>query len=196
MIGNFSAKIVDKLIEKDIIGLDDYELYHYGFFIIISECFLAIFCMLIGMIFGIFIQSILFYITFFAFHRFAGGFHAKTEFKCQAITLSSFSLCLLGIRFVNIADNRFLIIAFVITCIAMILLSPADTPEKILTKEEKRKFKIYTMILSCVFLLIATVLYICQNSDLICAVFFGALLELISVVFGRLLNHKSIAEKI
>lgn len=192
MINSLSLKITNKLISKNIIDEENRDLYHYGFFIVISEMLLLVFCILVGSLLGIALQSVVFYVAFFVFHRFAGGFHANTELRCQIVTATSFVAALLGIRFFVPVEGKYLIFAYIAACAALIAVSPADTPQKRLTKEEKMRFKAYTAAVSLLFALIVIALY-CFNapSTFIVSVLIAAVLELVSVVFGRLFNDKS-----
>ena len=141
MMNKISICITTKMLEKEIISNDDFELYHYGLFIILSDTFLCAFCLLSGIVLSIPLQSILFFFSFFVLHRFAGGFHANKELHCQIITLSSFLLCMIGIKNFNNNLLKPFIIVFVICCFVLIAFSPADTPQKKLIKEEKPKIK-------------------------------------------------------
>ena len=135
-MNKISICITNKMLEKEIISNDDFELYHYGLFIILSDTFLCAFCLLSGIVLSIPLQSILFFFSFFVLHRFAGGFHANKELHCQIITLSSFLLCMIGIKNFNNNLLKPFIIIFVICCFILIAFSPADTPQKELRKEK------------------------------------------------------------
>lgn len=192
MINSLSLKITNKLISKNIIDEENRDLYHYGFFIVISELLLLVFCVAVGALLGIALESIVFYVAFFVFHRFAGGFHANTELKCQTVTAFSFVAALLGIKFIVPIDGKYIIFAYIAVCAVLIAVSPADTPQKRLTKDEKKKFKAYTAAVSVLFALITVALY-CFNASgsFTVSVFIAAALELISVILGRLFNDKS-----
>ena len=192
MINSLSLKITNKLISKNIIDEENRDLYHYGFFIVISEMLLLVFCILVGFLLGIALQSAVFYVAFFVFHRFAGGFHANTELRCQTVTAASFVAALLGIRFFVPVEGKYLIFAYIAACAVLIAVSPADTPQKRLTKEERMRFKAYTAAVSFVLALIVIAMYCFNAPDkFIAAILIAAVLELVSVVFGRLFNDKS-----
>ena len=95
MISKLSKRIAQYLADKNKIDGDEIDLYHYGLFVMISEFFLMFCSLVIGIIFKIPLQGVIFYLVFFITHRYAGGFHAKTEFHCQAVTLSSFRYAVL-----------------------------------------------------------------------------------------------------
>lgn len=192
MISSLSLKITNMLIRKNIIDEDNRDLYHYGFFIVISELLLLAFCVLAGSVLGITLESIVFYVAFFAFHRFAGGFHANSELRCQIVTASSFIAALLIIKFSVAIGHDTLIFSYIAECAALIAVSPADTPQKRLTPEEKKKFRAYTAAVCVAVALIMIVMYHLNAPDkLAVSILIAAALELVSVLFGRMLNEKT-----
>ncbi len=194
MIGRFSANIADSMVKKQIIDADEFELYHYGLFVIISEIFSCAFCLITGVILRIAFPSVLFYFAFYFLHRFGGGFHAKTELGCQAATLSSVLMCMFAIKFVKFTNVKVLMLVFVPLCALVILLSPADTPQKALDRAEKVKFRKYTAVLAVAALIIEACICALGLSDEIKgAIFFAVLLQSVSLICGRLLNHKRLA---
>ncbi|MCM1285078.1 MAG: accessory gene regulator B family protein [Acetobacter sp.] len=196
MINKLSAYLTNVMINKKIIEPDEFELYHYGLFVTITEAWLMIFCILAGIIFNVILQSIVFFIMFFLVHRFAGGFHAKTEWQCQIITLSTFFLCIAGIKYETNINMIYMIVVYIVCCVVIIILSPADTPQKPLSKAEKMKFKKITAVIVLICSVIAALFLL--NSKTVTfayAIINGMMLQTVSVIFGRLLNQKVLSEK-
>lgn len=191
MINRIAIRLTKHLLAKNAISADDYELYHYGVFIILSELLLAVFCFAAGAVFGIPLQGLLFYVSFFSLHRFAGGFHTDTELKCQTVTLSAFLVFISAIKFCEAASIKYYIAVFFVCIAVLTIFAPADTPEKILSDEEKRKFKLLTAAVSAFFAAVIIILTVLEvSTSVICSVILGTVLETVSVLFGRLLNHK------
>ncbi|MCH5321043.1 MAG: accessory gene regulator B family protein [Eubacterium sp.] len=195
MISKLSKSITNMLIRNNKIHNDESELYHYAFFIIISEFILFVYCLLIGAIFNVVLQALVFSVVFYVLHRFAGGFHAKTELQCQAVTLSFFLLCIWLIKFTMQFNPIYLIITYIVSCIFLMILSPSDTPQKQLSTLEKTKFKKITILLVIICSAIIALLF-CFKSTVIYAnsIIIGVILETLSVVFGRLFNYKLLSE--
>lgn len=195
MINKLSVSITNLLIRNNKINNDEFELYHYAFFIIISEFILFVYCFLIGAVFNVVLQALVFFVVFYVLHRFAGGFHAKTELQCQVVTLSSFLLCIWLIKFTAQLDSIYLIITYIVSCIILVFLSPSDTPQKQLSAQEKTKFKKITFLLVIICSAVVTLLF-SFNSTVIYAnsVIIGVILETVSVIFGRIFNYKLLSE--
>lgn len=191
MINNISEFIAQKWVDKNIISEEDYELYHYGWFVVLSDLWLFIFTLIIGVIFDITLSSIVFFVVFFLIRRFAGGFHAKTELHCQIISLSFlfFSIAAIKYIFINI-DNVYLFIIHLICVIVLPLVSPADTPQKPLSLNEKNQFKRIIGCIGVALFIVNCVLLYFNIKFLSTAIICAFVLETILVIFGRLLNCK------
>ena len=85
MISKFAEKLVDCLYCQHDISDDEQELYKYGFFVLLSQILYLIIAIILGSIFKSVFESVIFYIAFQFIRRYAGGFHAKTETRCENI---------------------------------------------------------------------------------------------------------------
>ncbi|MBO5463832.1 MAG: accessory gene regulator B family protein [Clostridia bacterium] len=190
MINKISEKLTYKLIDNCVINNDEYELYHYGLFLLLSEIWLLCYCLLVGAILKILLPSILFYVIFFCVHRFSGGFHAKSELHCQIITLSFFLTSIVVIK-QSIKINPIILNAFYLcSSVILITLSPADTPQKPLSKKENIFFRKITLLI-VILDFIAIVILNTKNMYLYAnAITVAVFLQSLSVVCGRLFNKK------
>lgn len=191
MINNISEFIAQKWVDKNIISKEDYELYHYGWFVVLSDLWLFAFTLILGVIFNIILSSVVFFVTFFLIRRFAGGYHAKTELHCQIISLSFLFLSVVAIKylFFNIG-NSYLFIIDLICVVVLPLISPAGTPQKPLSLNERKQFKKITGCISIVSFLVNCILLHFNVKFVAVAIICAFVLETILVIFGRLLNHR------
>ncbi len=164
MLSKVSTKIVNLLIKNSTITEEDRNLYQYGFFILISQMLYFTISMVFGFLFGVFIESIVFYCSFQLIRRYAGGFHASTETSCGIMTTISLLISVVLIRLslsVNL-EIPFLIAAS-FSAISICILCPLDTPEKQLSKSEAnyyRKVTLCILLLMSVAVVISTILKI------------------------------------
>ena len=98
MIGKLSDKLTLALIRRGQIDADERELYAYGFFILLSDLFFGIIACLIGAVCGVILEAILFYIAFRCIRQYAGGYHAKTETRCQVLSSLAILLAVLAVK--------------------------------------------------------------------------------------------------
>ncbi len=113
-----------------------------------SRVFYFLLTTVFGIIFGLVIESILFFIAFFAIRSSAGGIHAKKEYVCMICT----SILLLF----SIAAIKIFIVFSFITLPSILLgagsiiisvLSPLDSEGKKLSSYEKKRYRIKSIII-------------------------------------------------
>lgn len=138
MISKLSKKIVNQLNILD----DEQELYEYGFFILLSQILYFIIAIIIGTICGTVFESIIFYIAFQFIRRYAGGYHAATETRCEILSTLSILACIVVIRLSKTYDiQTALLIISALSAVCIFVFCPLDTPEKPLTNKEFRYFR-------------------------------------------------------
>lgn len=138
MISKLSKKIVNQLNILD----DEQELYEYGFFILLSQILYFIIAIIIGTICGTVFESIIFYIAFQFIRRYAGGYHAATETRCEILSTLSILACIVVIKLSKTYDiQTALLIISALSAVCIFVFCPLDTPEKPLTDKEFRYFR-------------------------------------------------------
>ncbi len=145
------------LLCKDEDCNDNYELYEYAVYIILSSAFHIITVIALGLCFNLLFESFIFYFTFIAIRKFAGGYHAKTPTRCYLFSVISSILMLCLIKYVNSVGNIFtyLLIIFELLCVVLIILmSPLDTENNPLNTHEKKCYKTLAVLISiCILIL-------------------------------------------
>ena len=194
MVNKLSIYVTNILVDKGKIIKEDYELYHYGLFILISEILLFMYCLLVGAVFKNILPSILFYMFFSLVHRFSGGFHAKTELHCLIITLSFFLISIILIK-LSTQLNCITLIAFYVCSIILIILSPADTPQKPLSNKEKILFKKMTSLIIVVGFIVIVALFVKNIYLYANAIVIAVFLQTLSIICGRLFNKRLLTNK-
>lgn len=141
MISNLSKKVVKKLIASGNITSSERELYEYGIFILMSNILYIVVTAILGLAFGLFYQSLLFFIVFMVIRQYAGGYHASTELRCEIFT----TLCILASIIIMrlISGNLSFVVVLGLTAFLSVLIfvfAPIDTDEKTLDEVELKIF--------------------------------------------------------
>lgn len=140
MMSMVSDKIVDSMVIGKIIPAEDRDLYVYGFhqgFVLLANIITTI---IVGLFFGMVIESIIFIMTYLPLRSYAGGYHAKTPTRCYFISIFMIAAVLSAIRFPN--WNAPVVIACLIVAAAIIvILSPVEDANKPLDEIEKVVYK-------------------------------------------------------
>lgn len=165
MITKLSHIIADFFIHEKIFPEDQREVYEYGFELSISSVIGIIIVLAIGLISGRFWESIVFYIVFCFTRLFTGGFHAPSHLLCKV----TFAATLLAVLMMNwllhgIEDYYWFVLHFyslVIVC----QFAPIENPNKELTKRQKVKCKVISIVAMAVWLAVMF-LFRSLNSEL------------------------------
>ena len=142
MVNLLAKKISSFFILKDIIRKEELSVYIYSFEILISTILNSVVIIILTLLTGKIIETIFYLIGFFLLRFVAGGYHAKTHFKCILILIMMYFLFILCIVFVPkeyIQISGFGTI-FISICLNL-LLAPADNENKPMDDMEKEKFK-------------------------------------------------------
>lgn len=160
MISRLSERIVKCLLKQSDIKDDEQDLYQYGFFILLSQILYLIIACIIGILLGTFFESIIFYITFQFIRRYAGGYHASTETRCEIMSTLSILACIVVIRLSKTYDFQFaLLVVSAVSAVCIMVLCPLDTPEKPLSEKEFKYFRKISWLILSVISLVVTISY-------------------------------------
>ena len=156
MIKLISSKAACLLCKED--DEESFELYKYAIYILISAIFHIITVILLGIFFNMPIESIVFYCSFIAIRKFAGGYHAKNSTRCYLFSIVSSIIILCSIALINSINSCVVMIMLTVIelfCVVLIfMISPLDTENNPLNSNEKKVYRKNACIISIgVFLL-------------------------------------------
>ena len=152
MITKLSHIIADFFIRQKVVPEEQREIYEYGFELSISSLIGILIVLTIGLVSGKFWESVVFYIVFCFTRLFTGGYHAPTHLICK-ITFAAALLVVLAVDWLlhGIEDYYWFVLHFyslVIVC----QFAPVENPNKELTKRQKVKCKVISIIEMAVWL--------------------------------------------
>lgn len=137
MISKLSAYLTEKMLSNGTISKEDKKLYIYGLFMLISHLVFFIIAVIFGLILGCVLESIVFYVAFQFIRRYAGGYHAATETRCEILSTLSILACIVVIKLSKTYDiQTALLIISALSAVCIFVFCPLDTPEKPLTDKE------------------------------------------------------------
>lgn len=183
MISKLSKKIVNQLNILD----DEQELYEYGFFILLSQILYFIIAIIIGTICGTVFESIIFYIAFQFIRRYAGGYHASTETRCEILSTLSILACIVVIKLSKTYDiQTVLLIIGALSAVCIFVFCPLDTPEKPLTDKKFRYFRKISWLILLAIVVAIIVSYIFKFKIVTVPCCLSLILESILLVAGKI----------
>lgn len=181
----FSSKFIEFFVSNDLIKNEDKEIYEYAVNIILSSLIHIATVMIIGLCFNLFIESLVFYFSFIAIRKFAGGYHAKTPVRCYAFSVISSIIVLCLIKLSNSVCFIFtyvLIMLELFSVVLILLISPLDTENNPLNSREKKLYKMLAVLISaCVFTISTLCVFTGYRNigfSMICAIIMSAIVLL------------------
>lgn len=158
MINKLSTRLTEKLLSNGTICDEDKELYIYGLFMLLSQLMFFIITCIFGLVLNCLIESVIFYIAFQFIRKYAGGYHAATETRCEILSTLSILACIAVISLTKVYDfQTALLIISVISTVCIFILCPIDTLEKPLSDKE---FKYFRKISWTILIIISTLIII------------------------------------
>lgn len=147
-----------------------FEIYVYGFELLLSSLIETGAIILIGCLLGKFLETILFLLSFSSIRFFSGGYHAKSYLRCFIVTLISYFLILFMTDTLSyLSPNYIALIAFAIIIYSLILfikICPVRSNGKTIFNPQKQKM--LSIIVLCINVILAiALLIIYQNIILI-----------------------------
>jgi len=140
------GRIVTKLVESEAISAEDKEVYEYGLRRVASTFITIATTLVIGFIFGMILESVIFMAAYVPLRSYAGGYHARTPLRCYVFSVILTVLVLLSIKY--IPYDIILIGALTLVAgIIVFIFAPVADANKPLDQVETRVFKKCTRII-------------------------------------------------
>lgn len=156
MYKKISQKITDKLVTLGIISNDDYDIYKYGFELIIALLSTVTSIVLISLLIHKFVETVLYLVGFFSVRAICGGYHAKHHYTCYVTTTSTYflflilNICFYSKSYLNLVTG----FMTAVSVILIIALAPIEHPNNPMTEYRKNRSRFFSLILSIVICLI------------------------------------------
>lgn len=174
-----SNKIARFLFNNDL-NEEKIELYGFAIYIVISSLLHIGTLLFIGWLFGMVVESVIFYASFIAVRKFAGGYHAMTPLRCYLFSTITIFISLLLLQQLSNFSKTItcvFILSASVSIICIIILSPLDSGNKPISyKKEKRLYKVISSINSVVLFLVSLCL-LCVNEQYGLSVMLGLFLS-------------------
>lgn len=191
MISKVSSKIVSVLASRSVINKDDAELYDYGFFILLSQLLYFIIALVTGIILKIIPQSVIFYLAFLLIRKYAGGYHASTETRCEIFSTLSIVGSITVVKLSEIYDFKIaLLVISAVSAVCIFIFSPLDTPEKPFSQKEFNYFRKISWLILLAIIISITVSYILKLNFITAPCCMSLILESILLSAGKIKKLK------
>lgn len=161
MFSKCSEKIADKLRTNEIIDDERYEICRYG----INQLFTTILdfatILLIGFVFNMILEGIIFTAAYIPIRIYAGGYHAKTPQRCWLFSAIMLLIVLCIIKYTSNEQFFFWIytVLSLISCVMIWTLSPVEDKNKTLDEQENIVYRHRTRSILFLEIILSIILY-------------------------------------
>jgi accessory gene regulator B len=188
MIKLISSKVAYFLC-KDQGNKDNYYLYEYAVYIVLSSALHIATIIALGLCFNLLVESLMFYFSFIAIRKFAGGYHAQTPTRCYMFSVLSSIIMLFLIKLFNSVNIIFtyVLIMFELFCVVMVLLiSPLDTENNLLNSHEKKWYKISATLISVCIFIISLLCVLTEHRNIGCSMICGVIMSTLVLLMRKI----------
>ena len=188
MLKELSNKITKKLVDINIIEAGDSELYEYGFWQggVLFFNFLTV--VLLGILFNMLLESIIFLIFYGVLRTIAGGYHARTQHACYILSILLMVVVLIMLK--TFPWNTIICCILTILSISVIfILAPVQDENKLLDETEKKIFKKLSRVISLLYGFIIFLLFLLNKNELAYCVVISLFTISIMLIIGEIRNE-------
>ena len=198
MIKQISKKVAKSLCESTH-NNNNVDIYEYAIYITINSAIHIISTIALGLLFNVFIESLIFYGAFIIVRKFTGGYHAKTPFRCYLFSITSITFFMFLIKGTLQIKNTSLswgILAFAfISVILIILYAPLESVNNLpLNQKERLTYNKISVISSVSILFIACFLEVLELHFI--SISMGCALIMVGVVIFMSMINSTLIRKI
>ena len=182
-----AKSVTDWLVAGGSIKEEDREVYEFGLDNLFSTLINFIIIMCLGLLLGMALQSIVFYVSYLALRVYAGGYHADKPMTCFFTSIIIVIPCLLAIRsqqIWNVPEVSFALLAGAIA--VLVLIAPVGNKNKMLDALEKVVYRRRLLRNLAIISVIMVIFFVLSLYEYSAAVLCGILLSTVIAVVGKI----------
>lgn len=142
MIKSCANKMTSFLIFNKTISKEEYEIYSYGFEILIAFIVNIAVILMIGYKLNIFVETVLFLMCYCPIRQFAGGYHADNYKKCLLVFMLIYSTNVFILNKLMYSELYYIVmILALISYVGICIISPLEHRKNPLSFTEKQNHK-------------------------------------------------------
>lgn len=157
MLNKVATKLTKTMLAYKIIAEDMFDIYVYGFELLLSFLFNTTIIIIAGILLGRILQTLLFLLIFVLLRSFTGGYHANTYGVCTTVTFMVYGGVLL-LSELFVPSMLFYGVLAIVGVTLLLALAPIEHPNKKITEKKKRKYKHISLVLFLVFITVGALL--------------------------------------
>lgn len=187
MLKKLSLNISKWFEKNEIIEKEKTTVVMWGIYNILNTLFNVVLFLIIGTVFSMLLETIVFTLGYIPLRSFAGGYHAKTPFRCCILSNIILVVALMMIRLGEKCSIILLVTASV--CIGILLfLMPVPDIHKPLDNNDKRKYRFIGTVILLIEIMISVIFVLVGKLNIVFSFFSIWILLTIMIIFGKIKN--------
>lgn len=176
-------KLADLLMENDQSRNVDKDIIVYGLCTAIEHLACILTTIVLGCLFGLLLESLVFLIAFSSIRTYAGGYHCQNSIHCYFASSGVIAMVLVIVKLIPSNFVPLITTAVLLICVSVLLkCAPVETPSKPLDDAEKRYYRKKTLLhlgITCVICVFLIIVQLYQLAFAIClAILVSAILTI------------------
>lgn len=156
MVVKYAHRLTESFIKHNILKESDREIYHYCFELILSLGMNLLSILVLAAFTDTMLETLLYILGFWPIRVLAGGYHAKTQGRCYAMTMTFYLLFLFSLQVISGKEMLAAVAGAVLSVVIVFALAPIESENKPLDQLQqkvlKRKSRIASSIIALVVL--------------------------------------------
>lgn len=183
---NLSKRISYLVCGTDCTDEDERSVIEFGVSILLAKMLNLVTEIIIGCLFSMLWETVIFLLTFSFLRSYAGGFHASSSLKCYISSSAVMAVALLIIRYADMAIANMAFALF--GTVSCLIFAPVESQNKPLDKVEKSVYRKRALIILFLILLVMTCSYFLHINFIFSTLSVVLLIEGILLVLGKTNN--------
>lgn len=187
MFEKVAFHITEWMEKNKIIESDKITVVKWGIRNILDTAFNILTFIIIGLLLKMPLETVIFTLGYIPLRSYAGGYHAKTPFRCWIVSNSILFLALMIVRYLS-SHPLILLIFALMSITTLVSLMPVSDIHKPLDNNDKHRYKIRGIWILSVEIAISFFFYVIRRDYLTYSVFSVWILLSIMLIFGKIKN--------
>ncbi len=187
LFAKLSQRIGNELVHSNVIEAEDAEIYIYGINQILVSVLNVSSSLIIGLIFGVFLEIAVFMATYIPLRSFAGGYHANTPLRCYIFSVIMLIIVSSGMKYLHLTEWVYYAVLLAAALIVLVF-APVEDRNKPLDEIEHKVYKRRTIFIAGTELLIGLAFKLVKLDNLFIAVAYSLTTLSLMLIFGRVKN--------
>lgn len=176
--------MVNGFIKNNIIEKKDKDIYihglKHGVFMILN----IISIIIIGILFNMLLESIIFILAYSPLRSYAGGYHADTILNCYIFSIALTIIAMISIKHIPPLNYTILFLT-IVSAGLVFLLAPVESINKPLSKEERKQYKNIARIMCAIEIVIVVIFLIFNINSIALTISISLFVLALMLLFGK-----------